>query len=165
LNYIYDNCRRVSPEARRQRATLIAALTDCRDSHYRQKLAACGYNGSGWCELAMCPVCVERTQKWSMKAAGELLLSAFAQCEPPIVAVKADLSGQRYKGIDLLDINVPLLNEQIDRQYLQAGGTAGFFRCQVYLVEDDSMGAEPYWQAGVSSVIVGMPRRSNVGMT
>jgi hypothetical protein len=109
FNYIYGGPTQASPESRRFRAALIAALPDRRDLHYKQKLAACGYAGGGWCNLAMCPVCVERTQRWFMKAAGELLLLTFAKWKPPIVAVMADLPGQRYKSSELLDINVPFI--------------------------------------------------------
>ena len=37
-----------------------------------------------------------------------------------------------------------------------------FSGVQIYLIEDESTEPEPYWQPGVSSVIVGVPRRDAV---
>jgi hypothetical protein len=149
---------RVSAEARETHQGMIAALTDPRERSFRQKLTACGSDRGEWCNLPMCPICVERTQRSLTKVAAKCLLTVFSVCELPIVAIQADLPGQRYKGGDLCDINLPSLNQQIQEQYTEAGFPLAFSGVGISLIEDDCAETE-FWQADVCSVIVGLPKR------
>src|ERR1700731_1675830 len=89
--YVDDGRTRVSAEAKKTRRRIIAALSDRRDGGYKQKLAACGPNRKSWCNLSMCPCCVERTQRWLTMAAADCLLMIFSEHEVPIIAIQADL--------------------------------------------------------------------------
>ena len=156
--YVEDGRTRVSAEAKETRRRMIAALSDRRYGWYKQKLAACGPNRKSWCKLSMCPCCVERAQRWLTKAAAECLLTFFSEREVPIIAIQADLPDQRYERLDLCDIDLPALNQQIQRQYAEAGISLAFSGVRVSLIEDEHADTE-FWAAGVCSVIVGLPKR------
>jgi hypothetical protein len=156
--YVDDGRTRVSAEAKETRRAMIAALSDRRDGGYKQKLAACGPNRKSWCNLSMCPCCVERAQRWLTKGAAECLLTIFSEHEVPIIAIQADLPDQRYERLDLCDIDLPALNQQIQRQYAEAGISLAFSGVRVSLIEYEYAGTE-FWAADVRSVIVGLPKR------
>ena len=156
--YVDDGRTRVSAEAKETRRAMIAALSDRRYGWYKQKLAACGPNRKSWCNLSMCPCCVERAQRWLTKGAAECLLTIFSEHEVPIIAIQADLPDQRYERLDLCDIDLPALNQQIQRQYAAAGISLAFSGVRVTLIEDTYADTE-FWEADVCSVIVGLPKR------
>jgi hypothetical protein len=148
----------VSAQTRAAGRGMIAALTQRGDSWYKQKLAACGGDVAQSCNLPMCPVCVERTLKSLIKEAVWLLLTVCDGGQVPIIVVQHDLPGKRYERDDLFDISLPSLNQSIRRQYRQAGFPLAFSGVQLSCIDDGSMETE-VWQAGVCSVIVGLPKR------
>jgi hypothetical protein len=157
--YVDDGRTPVSAEAKETRRRMIAALSDRRDRGYKQKLAACGPNRESWCNLSMCSCCVERAQRWLTTGAAECPLTIFSEHEVPIIAIQADLPVQRYERLDLCDIDLPALNQQIQRQYAEAGISLAFSGVRVSLIEDKYADTE-FWAADVRSVIVGLPKRN-----
>jgi hypothetical protein len=154
--YIDDAENHVSEEARATRQALIGALTQRLDRGYKHKLSACGSNGTEWCNWSICPVCVERTQRSLIIAVAERFRELFSGGRLPIIAAQTDLIDQRYE--DIIDINLRSLNRQIQCRYTQAGFPLAFSGVQISASRDDHTGTN-VWEAGVCSVIVGLPKR------
>ena len=76
-----------------------------------------------------------------------------------IIAVQADLPSQRYEVGEMFKFHLPSLNREIQGQYTEAGFPLVFSGVCMSLIEDECSTTEPFWQARICSVIVGVPRR------
>jgi hypothetical protein len=95
-----------------------------------------------------------------MIGATKRLVLLSSEYELPVSAFQADLPDRRYELGDLFRLHLPSLNREIQGQYREAGFPLAFSGIRIRLVEDDCTKIGPFWQARLSSVIVGLPKRA-----
>jgi hypothetical protein len=172
-----DRQAQIICEAEQARHAMLRALRDSQDPRLRsleKQLDACcrysilpkmrkSYN------LPLCSVCIERTRRTLITAVTSLLHRLFRDGELSITWVEVDLPDQRYRRGDLYRLDLSSLNRQIQQQYAKVGFPLTFSSVNISFIQkfrmknkrfgDNCNEGEPFWQARVCSVIIGLPRR------
>jgi hypothetical protein len=130
-----------------------------RDEELADQLRVCNLGGGSPCWLPMCPVCVANLRlyifaEW-VKGTGPLFSAPKLQFKWFWMAVP----GGRYPLGQLDEVDLPSIYRRIQRQHERVGFPLVFSAVDISLIEDSPREIQPFWQAGVYSMIFGSSRR------
>jgi hypothetical protein len=146
----------VPSKNRKHQRKMVRSLTKGehpRDEELADKLRGCNRDGGSPCVLPMCPVCftiiyVYIFREW-LKCIGPL----FWEPKLQFSSLRLAVPGESYPIGPLDEIDLPSINRRIQREYERVGFPLVFSTLDISLIADSPQKVQPFWQAGVYSLI------------